>query len=267
MMAGKYKTKKNMKHGIRTNVLVITCLAAGACVAAEAVEHGERSWEAEVGVVAAINTSYYRGVGSEEWLLPLVMVEYGDLYIHGVEAGYRLWEGGGGETFSIEGGITFDGYESGDAPVLVGMSDRESALEVGFVYRRVVASGELEIGFRNDMVSSHDGYSVNLEYGRKLWGNEKHRVDGYAGLEYWNEEKTDYYFGVRETEARSWREAYRASDTVHCFVGLNAVRKLGRHYSLIISAEYRTSGDTVSDSPLVTRNDQLSAYIGIFRKL
>jgi outer membrane scaffolding protein for murein synthesis (MipA/OmpV family) len=46
----------------------------------------------KVGLVASVNSSFYKDVGEEYYVLPLVLAEYGRFYLQGIHGDYRLFE-------------------------------------------------------------------------------------------------------------------------------------------------------------------------------
>ncbi|MEJ2622259.1 MAG: MipA/OmpV family protein [Candidatus Thiodiazotropha sp.] len=242
----------------------MSCLLFGFSTHSFAENSDNATWQVQVGPVASVNTSFYQGVGEEYYLLPLVIAEYKRFYLQGIDAGYRFYQREDGQQLAVEIGRTFDGYESNDARFLSGMATRKAAWETRLVYEAIVGGGQLKGKLMQDISHSHEGFSAHLEYERPLWNDETHLVTWLAGGEYWDSKKTDYYFGVDASEARSNRVAYSASDSHNLFVGGNAIKQLTPKFSVMLNAEYRIASDAVKNSPLVSRNDQWSAYGGIF---
>ncbi len=218
----------------------------------------------QLGVAASANTSFYEGVGEKYYAFPLVIAEYRRFYLKGVHGGYRIFQDETGQSLALEIRRTFDGYDSGDSDALAGMADREAAWEAGLAYEVGLAGGQAKAGLMHDIADTHKGFSALLEYERPFWTDNEHMLSWYTGVEYWSSKKTDYYFGVRAEEATSTRPAYLTDDSYGVYVGGNALKRLTDQVSLIVNVEYRWMGDTVDESPLTSKQDQWSAYTGIF---
>jgi outer membrane protein len=229
-----------------------------------AEDNVDASLQLQVGLATSVNTSFYHGVSEEYFVFPLVMAEYGRYYLEATNIGYRVYQGQSGQRLAIEIDRTFDGYESGDASFLSGMVERKAAWEAGVVYEAFVGGGQLKGKLMKDISDVHEGFSTRLEYERSLWQDEAHLVTWFAGGEYWDRAKTDYYFGVESSEVRPDRPAYSAPDSHSLFVGGNAFKQLNPEVTLFLSAEYRSASAEVKDSPLVTQVDQWSTYGGFF---
>lgn len=240
------------------------CLLIGLSSLSLADDGAESELHLQVGVVAAANSSYYQGVGFEQFALPLIIAEYKQFYLQGTFAGYRLYHGESGQGLAVEIGGTFDGYESDDAGFLLGMADRKSAWEAGLVYWAPVAGGQLTGKLMQDVGDKHGGFSARIDYERPLWIDETKLVSWFLGAEYWDRAKSDYYFGVKASEARPNRPMYSAPDSVSFFLGGNFIKQLSPRFSLVVIADYRVADSAVGNSPLATRADQWSAYSGVF---
>ena len=223
--------------------------------------------ELKAGLVTAANTTFYEDMNQEHYLLPLMIADYGRFYLRGVHGGYRVYQEEEGQSLALEVRRTFDGYSGDDIDdrdALAGMSDRDAAWEAGLAYESPVGGGQLKAKLMQDISNTHDGLSVRVEYERPLWTEQNHMLSWYAGSEYWDDKKTDYYFGVTPGEARSNRSAYTANSSSSFIVGSNLGKRIDENITILANIEYLRMNDTVSDSPLVDRADQWSAYAGIF---
>ncbi|MEW8325674.1 MAG: MipA/OmpV family protein [Candidatus Thiodiazotropha sp.] len=241
---------------------IYTGLVGLALAAVNTPSPAERS--VQIGLVTSANSSFYRDVGEEYYFLPLVIAEYDRFYLEGIEGGYRFYQGDEGQGLALEIRHTFDGYQSDDSDALAGMADRDAAWEAGLAYEVGLAGGEAKAKLMQDVSDTHNGFSARIEYERPFWTSDDRTVSWYAGSEYWNSKKTDYYFGVAPEEATPTRQAYTADRSYSIFLGSNAVKRIDDNVNLILSAEYLRASDAVGDSPLTTRRDQWSAYAGVF---
>jgi MipA family protein len=221
----------------------------------------ERSVQA--GLAVSAKSSFYKEVGNEQYLFPLVIAEYDRFYLQGAQAGYRLIQDGDVHSLALEIRRTFDGYRSSDSDALAGMSDRDAAWEAGLVYEVSVAGGQVKANLMHDVSGSHEGFSAQLDYEHPLWTDDAHMVTWYTGSEFWSSRKTDYYFGVTAEEATSARLAYDPDESYRFYIGSNVFKRIKTNITVIFNAEYLWSTNAVDDSPLTTRQDQWSTYAGV----
>jgi outer membrane protein len=146
----------------------------------------------------------------------------------------------------------------------MGMDDRDAAWETGLAYEVNMAGGQMKTKLMQDISDSHNGFSANFEYEHPFWIDDALMVSWYTRSEYWNSKKTDYYFGVTHEEATSTRPFYAAHESYSFHLGSNAFKRINDKITAIVSAEYLWMSDAVKDSPLTSRQDQWSAYAGVF---
>jgi outer membrane protein len=218
----------------------------------------------KIGLVTAANSSFYQDMDKEYYILPLVIAENDRFYLQGVQGGYRFFQDDEDQSLALEIRRTFDGYISDDSDALVGMADRDAAWEAGLAYEIGIAGGQVKTKLMQDISDTHNGFSARFEYERPIWTNDALMVSWYAGSEYWNSKKTNYYFGVTPEEATAARSVYTTDESYSLFLGSNAIKHIKNDISVIASAEYLQVTDAIYDSPLTTRKDQWSTYIGVF---
>lgn len=241
-------------------------LAAPSLVQAQTAEpsdaEAELQWQ--LGLAVSANTSFYRGVGEEFYLFPLMIVEYGPFYLQGTHGGYRIYQSDAGPVWSLEIRRTFDGFSGDEADYLSGLSERKAAWEAGIAVQTPLAGGEVKGKLMQDISGAHEGFSSRLEYERPVFMDAGQMMTWYAGAEYWDSAKTHYYFGVSQSEVLVNRPVYQSGDSQTGFVGTNYFRTLAPDLTLFVSGEYLVSSSGIDDSPLTVRSDQWSAYSGLF---
>ncbi|MET0007222.1 MAG: MipA/OmpV family protein [Candidatus Thiodiazotropha sp. 6PLUC9] len=221
----------------------------------------------QVGLVTAVNSTYYTDLDEEYYLLPLVIAEYDRFYLQGIHGGYRFFQDDEGQSLALEIRRTFDGYSSDDiddSDTLAGMAERDQAWEAGLAYEVGMVGGQAKAKLMQDISDTHNGFSARFEYERPFWTGDAHMFSWYAGSEYWNSKKSDYYFGVKPEEATSTRSVYTADGNYSFFLGSNLIKRINNSVTVLASVEYIRATDAVNDSPLTNREDQWSSYIGIF---
>ncbi|MCL5281869.1 MAG: MipA/OmpV family protein, partial [Planctomycetes bacterium] len=84
-----------------------------------------------------------------------------------------------------------------------------------------------------------------------------------AGRVRWKSEKlVDYYYGVRPNEARPERPAYEGKQAFDPFLRLVIRHGLTKHWSLFTDAQYEWLAREIADSPIVSKDHQLSLTVG-----
>lgn len=202
-----------------------------------------------------------RGADDDPRLIPLITVEGERFYFRGIEAGYRLVDQQRHGT-AVYLRPRFDGFDADDDPFLRGMDDRDDSLDLGI--RTTVSLGGWELGGRlaTDALDRHDGQEAVLTLGYP-WSAGRWRLTPYLGVEWQSADLVDYYYGVENDEARAGRPAYAAGGTVNGRYGLRAFGRLSARWSAMVILAGTRPGSEITDSPLVTDDNRLSAITGL----
>jgi len=85
-----------------------------------------------VGIATVLAESVYRGVGNKFAVLPVFTIKYGNFYLRGPKASYKVF---GNKKISFGATLAFDlfsgGYEADDSDTLTGMDERKGSLYGG----------------------------------------------------------------------------------------------------------------------------------------
>ena len=114
---------------------------------------------------------------------------------------------------------------------------------------------------RHDLLSRHDGYQLEAE------ASTFHRIGAVAlvptlAYTYWDENRSDYYFGVRRDEAREGRPAYSLDGTSNWSAGLFAAADVTPSIFLMLGAKYFIYDDDIADSPIVDDDTTWRVFAG-----
>lgn len=221
--------------------------------------HSEQQW----GVGAGLNFKQkaYRDVDTDTTTIPLLTYENDWLRFAGPTVDFKLPMG---ERLSLALRARYafeDGYEADDAPILNGMAERKPSLWLGVaaLWRHEVANVGLD--WLAD-ASDHSGgqrLRVSVEKPYRI-GSFLHSPR--LALSWLDEDYVDYYYGVRTSEARAGRSAYRGESTLSTELGLRSVYAFTRQHSVYLDLSTTWLGDGIKDSPLVDRSNESALRFG-----
>lgn len=163
-----------------------------------------------------------------------------------------------------------DGFEAGDDKLFKGMSRRKTSIDVGV--RGIVDTGFL--GKAVVDVTRDVAASKGFEAGVKIGGIEPHaphwtgerklNVAFMQGIRYQNAKMTDYYYGVKNSEATASRKAYKAKSAFTPYIGVEAQANLTKHFTLDGGLSVSKKAKSIRNSPLTNdKKYQLGANIGV----
>ncbi len=84
------------------------------------------------------------------------------------------------------------------------------------------------------------------------------------GVLYYDENFSDYYYGISESESRrSGLASYSAQDAWVPYVSLTAKYPIGEHVVLMASAGYSELPEEITNSPMIDRNESFTFITGV----
>ncbi|WP_312949344.1 MipA/OmpV family protein [Superficieibacter sp.] len=220
-------------------------------------------WGAGAGVASAQKP--YKDFSRDTTPLPLLYFDNQYLHFFATGAEIKLPGVTFSETqhldFGLIGRYDGSGYEADDADILDGMAKRKSGFWGGAKAQWQNPWLTVSLDWTHDLSGNSKGQRVNLGAERRWqWGNFSltPRV-----VTTWHDKKyVDYYYGVREEEARDGRPAYRGESAFSAEFGLLSVYRFNAHHSVMLDLEATRLSSEVRDSPLVDRSRKDRIFMG-----
>lgn len=195
-------------------------------------------------------TSFRDGAFTDDWLV----LSSGNLGVR--------WVGESGLTLGALGRIQTLGFSNNRSDDLLGVESRKWAVEIGPTIGWRAWPVHLTLNAYTDISGHHDGltgeFSMSLP---KEWPR------GYlipsVDLIYRDSEYMDYYFGITENESLPNRPYYSPDEELHPALKVRWGYQLSPKWLLSGSVTYEMLGSEATNSPIVAREDLLSARVGL----
>ncbi len=227
-----------------------------------AVSTGKRPITAGLGIL--YKDKPYKDYDNDEKtnLVPVILYEGENFFVRGSSLGWKFVDSKDLE-FAAVGEYLADGYDSSDSSYLSGMSDRDPSFGVG---AHVIWNPEA-LGFKlaavTDATDNSDGSQVRGEVFYKYRTGDL-MLKPSAGFVWQSDNYNDYYYGVKNSEARPGRPAYSADSDFNYRLGAVAVyQEKASPWMFAGGLRYDIFGSEIKDSPIVDENEELSAFIGV----
>ncbi|OUE38719.1 structural protein MipA [Billgrantia desiderata SP1] len=257
-------------HGsaVRVTAVALLAMGLGGPVTAMAQAPGDAesstTWALGLGVLSAQEP--YAGIGRDNTALPLLQFENQYVHLFGPRIEFKLPSLDIGDSqqlsFGIVGEYDGSGYEEGDAPILNGMEKRRGGFWAGGVVEWSTSFIDVSAEWLADVSGNSNGQIASLGLER-TWRFGNHVLfTPHVGASWQDEKTVDYYFGVRENEARLDRPAYVGEAGVNIEAGVRGVYMFDRHHSVLVGGGVTSLADEIKDSPLVDRSTVNSIYLG-----
>ena len=201
--------------------------------------------------------------GRRTSLFPLILLRYKDI---------AYWSIGGGGVWLLQSddhalrfgaGIKFaGGWESGDDPELAGMQKRKSSVEgyLNGVWRTQLVTVGLHL--YHDIGDASRSNMASLRLSRPIRVGDNARITQSIGATWQDNDRVDYYYGVRPDEALPSRPAYVGRETINLNAGVTGGYRLTRSWSLLGGVFRTRYGNSIVDSPIVERRYATTVFFG-----
>ena len=195
-------------------------------------------------------TSFRDSAFTDDWIL----IREGNLGVRWVsESGWEL---------GLLGRVQTLGLDSGDAPELRGLRDREWTLELAPMigYR----GWPVHIDFKTytDILDHHGGLINELSLSFPYEWSRGYLVPSVRAI-HQDANFTNYYYGVSALESGPLRPPYQAGDAVNHAVKLRWGYAITGKWLLSGSIGIEILDDVISNSPIVDKNSLWSGNIGL----
>lgn len=233
-------------------------IISASCAAAICLYAQEDSTKVGFGIVSMQQP--YKGTKGRVLALPYFEAHHKGFYFRGLEAGYEQKID---DDFSLGAfaKARLEGYKGSDSDDLRGMQERKYALEAGakasFSRYQI---GKISAFASSDVSGVHNGYELGVEYSRMhMYG--KSIFIPFISLKRESKELTDYYYGVRKSEATAQRPEYSTNGALNAEIGIRYMYAISKNTELIGAASYTRLDESIHKSPIVKDKERLKAFI------
>lgn len=247
---------------IRSVVLSAAALFLSQAAMADEFSVGKGKRPLSLGLGVLYKDKPYKSYSSSDKksAVPIVLYEGEHFFARGGTIG---WDFLGSDVLelSVIGQALADGYEDGDSKVLKNNGDRDPSFGVG---GQVIWKPE-NFGFKlsavQDITDRSDGAqaigAVFYQYKASPW-----MIKPSVAVVWQSDDYNDYYYGVKSRAKNA--NAYSASSDINYRFGIVAAYQQPTSNWLFIGGlRYEIFGDEITDSTIVSEDEQLSALIGV----
>ena len=214
-----------------------------------------------VGLAVAYSDEPYRGMDSDVMPFPVLRYRGKRFSAFGPNLSYLLIGLQGPWSFSATLSPAFDGYDADDSSFFDGMDDRDMTVEGGFEVEYDTDIADFSLSYKHDLLNEHDGYQVDVGV-RKPWFVGRFIIAPSVSYNYWSNDRSDYYFGVRAGEATAVRPEYEVGGTSNWEAGVFASTDITRRVFALAGLGYTYYDDDIRDSPIVSADGKFRVFVG-----
>lgn len=168
-----------------------------------------------------------------------------------------------GRDEAVPGSVQGETLPPETVTVRIEAPDRDYTVDAGLEWIYNFESSDVQIQAITDLSGRHKGQELWLSWSRPIeQGNL--RLTPSAGFTWKSSRSANYFYGVRDDEARTGFPEYRADSAFNPFVRLTASYRIDQHWSLVSVLHYESLADNITDSPSVVDDYVTTGYLGIY---
>jgi outer membrane protein len=260
-MKSRFNQKAYRKALIATAALSLGITCSTAVLAQNSASDAKPSqseWSLGAGVVT--QQKVYRDIDRENYVLPLVSYENKWVSLSVPKADFKLYST---ESLSLRLRARYDsdGYDPDDSSFLTGMDKRKSSIWVGgaLLWKNDIANVSAEV--LTDSMGNSNGTRAGLKVDHRF-GLGAFGLTPSVGVEWFNDNYVDYYYGVRASEATVVRGVYQGDSTTAVDVGLRLDYSPSVLDTVFLDVSAKRFGSAIEDSPIVEEATQTTVSLG-----
>jgi outer membrane protein len=184
--------------------------------------------------------------------IPLLSLSYGETFFFDFDhGGVNLW-GSEDRTVALSL-VAFPrwGHSGSSGPRLAGMARRRDSIEGGPVLSWQTPLADFDLGYVHDLLGASRGGVLRLGASREILARGGLSLDLDLSVERLSARVTDYYFGVRPSEALPTRPAHAGSAGNELSLGISGSYRLTASNSLLFGAGVTRLNHGAASSPIV----------------
>lgn len=252
----------------RASACVLAVLLTSSAPAFAQQQTGEEpsstSWALGIGAIS--RQQPYTGIDRDTLVLPVLQFENRYVDIAGPQIAVKLPGLDIGDSqrldFRIVGRYDGSGYQAKDALILRGMSERKGGLLAGAEVEWNNDIVDVKAAWLTDASGNSKGqmFSLGLE---RTWQFGRHVMLSPRVEALWHDDKyVDYYFGVRDSEARLDRPAYTGKAGTSAELGVRGIYLFDQRHAVFVDVSASSLSKEAKDSPLVDRSTENRVLLG-----
>ena len=140
------------------------------------------------------------------------------------------------------------------------LHDRRMAALAGVEYSQNIYDLDLQLQVLQEVTGYYDGNEIRFAVSKSITTG-KHDVKLTLGANWQSSATINYFYGLPERESAG-NFAYEANGGLTSLLRFDWNYELDEHWGLRFFTSYRHLSHSISDSPLITRNNVITAFAG-----
>lgn len=217
----------------------------------------EEAFSMSLGAGIVMSPRPYPGSNSRIIPIPSLELQYKRWFFQGIRGGYSFIQSGP-LTANLFAQAQFKGLDPEDSPYLEGMAKRSPSMDAGLELVYSARPVGFSAGFISDTLGKNNGQELSFMAvtGAPLFGRGV--ILFSIGPRWLSQNRVDYYYGIRNSEATSSRLAYEAPATWNLDIKITCIVNVSTKWRIFALLTREGFGSGIEDSPIVNTTSTYS---------
>lgn len=208
------------------------------------------------GIGLGLSQEIYKGYDRRVIPLPILGYRGEKLSVYGPFVSYELLELGDVE-LEVQASPRFQGFDESDSDIFLGMEERDFSMDLGANLKYERDNWKLSVGFLRDIFNKSDGLELKAKIA-KAYKFGPIFFEPNLSISHLDKNHVDYYYGVRDFEVTKSRALYQGDSAINQSIGFSVSTPIFFGGFTQLAIDYTMFDSSITDSPLVERNNNLS---------
>ncbi|WP_404394028.1 MipA/OmpV family protein [Pseudoalteromonas phenolica] len=208
------------------------------------------------GIGLGLSQEIYKGYNRRVIPLPILGYRGEKLSVYGPFVSYELLELGDVE-LEVQASPRFQGFDESDSDIFLGMEERDFSMDLGAYLKYERDNWKLSVGFLRDIFNKSDGLELKAKIA-KAYKFGPIFFEPNLSISHLDKNHVDYYYGVRDFEVTQSRALYQGDSAINQSIGFSVSTPIFFGGFTQLAIDYTMFDSSITDSPLVERDNNLS---------
>ncbi len=243
---------------------VCLLLSTGAW-ATDNLDSAQRDGKAlEVGVMADIRQTDYRGYDDSTRPLPILTFNTRWFYADGTEVGFKALDSGPHRIGAFLS-VSTEQWDASDSDDFKSFEDKDMAIHAGISYRYRAHWGIVKIRGFTDASNEHDGNGASIDYVYPWHATDRVTLIPTLRYKYQDDDYANYYYGVSNRDAATSPLVgpYDTGSASKWTLGVMGKFMLAEQWFLYAGGFYTMLDSDLEDSPIMDGDTESRINLGV----
>jgi outer membrane protein len=161
---------------------------------------------------------------------------------------------------SVQAAPRFQGFDESDSYIFENMADRKFSMDAGLGLSYEKKNWKINLSGMFDVLNKSNGYEAKANVSR-VFSQGPLFIEPSLSVSYLDSNHVDYYYGVKANEVNQYTYQYQGKSTINTTASLSLATPIFFEGFTRFAIDYNWYGSSISNSPLVDTDTNISVRL------